>query len=133
MPSHTVKSSIVGGDSPGYTEVSTVYTGTGTGGFLDETAVGSGTNGGVTEIAVAIDVSAVKSFWVKASAALTLESNSSSAADDTIVLKAGIPYRWNSDSYDSFLLGTDVTSLFFTNASATACTVSCGFVYDATQ
>lgn len=132
MPSHNVKTTITGDGSPGMAEVSLTYSGTGTGGFVDETAVGSGTNGGVTQITAAIDVSAVKSFWVKSSAALILETNSSSAADDTINLAAGEPYVWNTDSYDAFLLGTDVTAIFFTNASATACTVSAGWVYDAT-
>lgn len=132
MAQHQFKRSILGVDTPSLAEVVSTYSASGSGGFTDETAVGSGTNGGVTQVGIAIDVSAVKSFWVKSAAALTLETNSSSAADDTIVLKAGIPYEWNSDSYDSFLLGTDVTALFFTNASATATTVSCGFIYDAT-
>ena len=132
MASHNFKVSIEGVSSPSLTQQSATYSGTGTGGFENETAVGSGTNGGVTEIVCPVDVSAVKSFWVTSSADLILETNSSSAADDTINLVANVSYIWNTSSYNSFLLGTDVTSFFFTNASATACTVSCGFVYDAT-
>lgn len=129
---HQFKQSVVGADSPGFAETSNTYSGTGGGGFVDETAVGSGTNSGVTQVNLAIDVSAVKSFWIKASAALTLKTNSNGSPADTIVLKAGVPYVWNSDSYDTFKLGTDVTAFFFNNASASAATVSCGFVYDAT-
>lgn len=70
-----------------------------------------------TAYACAIDVSAVKSCLIMATVACTVETNSGSAADDTIVLKANIPYVWNTDAYDTFLLGTDVTVLYVTNAS----------------
>ncbi len=132
MASHNVRTSIAGSGSPSLSEISRTFTGTGTGGFEDETAVGSGTNGGITQVGGTLDVSACKSFWVKASAALIMETNSSGAPADTINLVAGVPYIWNTDSQDTFLLGTDVTAFFFTNASATACTVSAGWVYDAT-
>jgi hypothetical protein len=132
MPQHQYKQSVVGADSPGFAETVLTYSGSGAGGFLDETAVGSGTNGGITPVSCAIDVSQVKSFWIKSSADVTLKTNSSSAPTNTLALKAGIPYEWNTDSYDTFKLTGDVTSMFLVNAAVASCTVSCGFVYDAT-
>lgn len=73
---------------------------------------------------IAIDVSAVKSFYLVAvGGALTVETNSGSTPADTLTLVDGRPYEWDTDSEDSFLLGTDVTALFFTNASGATVTV----------
>lgn len=83
-------------------------------------------------IVVAIDVSAVKSFYLVSDQAVTIETNSGSAADDTIVLKAAIPYIWNTDSYDAFLLGTDVTVIYVTNASGATATIELRCIQDAT-
>jgi hypothetical protein len=84
------------------------------------------------QINVAIDVSAVKSIIIKSTQDVTLETNSGSAADDTINLLANVPYIWNTDSYDAFLLGTDVTALFITNASGASADISVDAVLDAT-
>jgi hypothetical protein len=79
-------------------------------------------------IAAAIDVSAVKAFYLLSDQAVTIETNSGSAADDTLTLVANRPYEWDTDSEDAFLLGTDVTSLFVTNASGSTAniTLRCG-------
>lgn len=83
-------------------------------------------------VVVAIDVSAVKSFYMVSDVAVTVETNSGSAADDTIALKAGVPYVWNTDSYDAFLLGTDVTALYITNASGSTSHFELRCISDAT-
>lgn len=85
-----------------------------------------------TQIVIAIDVSAVKGFMVTTSVAATLKTNSSGSPDDTITLKANVPYVWNTDSYDTFLLTTDVTSIYFVVAGATAGTARIEVVSDAT-
>jgi len=75
---------------------------------------------GVTdqEAACGIDFSQLTSLYILASVAMTLETNSSSAATNTIVLKAGIAYRWTSPgSYDTCKITADVTKIFLTNAS----------------
>lgn len=95
---------------------------------LEESAADDGT----TAISVAIDVSAVKSFFVVSSQDVILETNSASAADDTINLVAGVPYVWNIDSYDTFKLGTDVTSIHITNSSGSAATIQLEAIVDAT-
>ncbi len=84
------------------------------------------------EITTSIDVSAVKSFYVVSDRAVTLETNSGSSPADTISLKAGIPYIWNTDSYDTFKLGTDVTAIFITNASGGTATLELRCIQDAT-
>lgn len=68
-------------------------------------------------INIAIDVSAVKSFYIVSDVAVTVETNSGSAADNTLVLKAGVPYQWDTDSYDTFKLTADVTKIYVTNVS----------------
>jgi hypothetical protein len=83
-------------------------------------------------IAVGIDVSAVQSFFLVSSQAVTIETNNGSTPDDTIVLKAGVPYEWNTDSYDTFKLDTDVTSLKVTNASGASADVELYALIDAT-
>ena len=49
---------------------------------------------------------------------------------DTITLVANLAYVWDTDSYDTFQLGTDVTAFYFTNASGSTATVYCYAVVD---
>jgi hypothetical protein len=84
------------------------------------------------EINFDLDVSACKSFTLESDQDVTFETNSGAAADDTIALRANEPYVWHVNAYDSFLLGTDVTSVFITNASGSTATIYCVALYDAT-
>ena len=73
------------------------------------------------EVACAIDRSQLTSLYIKSSVIMTLETNSSSAATNTIVLKAGVPYIWSSPGdYNTCLITADVTKIFLTNASGAA-------------
>lgn len=74
-------------------------------------------------INLAIDVSTVKFFRVHATAATTVKTNSSGAADDTLVLLAGRCYDFITGDLTTFLLGTDVTKIYVTNAAATVLTI----------
>lgn len=105
------------------------YTGTGVALIDGETVANGQTD---DEIIVAIDVSAVKAFYLVSDQPVTFETNSGSAADNTISLLAGVPYVWTEDSYDSFLLDTDVTSVFITNASGSTATIYLKALMDAT-
>lgn len=69
------------------------------------------------EVVVAIDVSEAKVVYMKSDVDCTVETNDGGSPVDTIALVANVPYVWTTDSYDSLLLGTDVTSLFLTNDS----------------
>jgi hypothetical protein len=83
------------------------------------------------DIVVAIDVSAVKSFYLVSDKAVTVETNDGSSPDDTIVLKADVPYFWNTDSYDTFLLTADVTVLYITNVSGSTASIELRVIQDA--
>ncbi len=74
------------------------------------------------ELIYALDVSEAKSFFMMADQDITIYTNAASggAPDDTIALKAGIPYKYHTDNYDAFKLATDVTSIFVINNSAPA-------------
>lgn len=84
------------------------------------------------QIVFALDVSACKSFYLESSQDVTFETNSGAAPDDTISLRANEPYVWHVNAYDSFLLGTDVTSVFITNASGSTATIYCVALSDVT-
>jgi hypothetical protein len=84
------------------------------------------------QVNAAIDVSATKSFLIVSDQDVTVETNSGSTPDDTIDLVANQPYTWNPDAYDDFLLGTDVTAFFITNASGETATVQIEALIDAT-
>lgn len=129
MATHTFKPSVnVGGREIG-PAVASQYTGTG-GSFIDGEVVANAQTD--KEIVIAIDVSAVTSFVLLSTQDVTIETNDGSSPDDTISLKANVPYIWNEDSYDSFLLTADVTSIFVTNASGAAATIHCFQICDAT-
>ena len=68
---------------------------------------------------LALDVSQVVSFAMVATQACVVKTNSSGSPANTINLAANVPYVWNSQSYDTFKLTTDVTALFLTNSSGT--------------
>lgn len=95
---------------------------------VSDTIAGSAT----TNIAFTCDVSAVKMFQVTSTVAATLKTNSSGSPVDTITLVANQPYVWYYGAYDTFKLGTDVTTLYFTVAGATAGTVTIDCLTDAT-
>jgi hypothetical protein len=76
--------------------------------------------------------STVKVFWIYSDVAITVETNDGSAPDDTLTLAAGIPYMYVNDGEDAFLLGTDVTALFITNASGSTANITCRCLQDST-
>jgi len=74
-----------------------------------------------SEVVLGIDFSALQFIALESDQDLTLETNSGSAPDDTISLKANNPLIWEADaSYFANPLTADVTSLFVTNAGSTA-------------
>lgn len=105
----------------------TAYTGS-LGISLSEAIAGSAT----TAITVALDVSAVTAIIFKSTVAATLKTNSASTPADTIVLVANQPYFWHTTAYNTFLLGTDVTSLHLVVAGGTAGTFTLEAVVDST-
>src|SRR5690606_36911722 len=84
------------------------------------------------EVDFAAAVARIKAFFMVSDAAVTMETNSGSEAADTIVLVANQPYFWYTGSLHTSLLTTDITALFFTNASGSNATVQIRCLYDAT-
>ena len=126
MATFTIKRSVTTGS--GTTTDNTDYTGTAV------TLVDESVTTGQTDflINVAIDVSAVKAFYLVSDQAVTIETNSGSAADNTIVLVANVPYVWHTSWYDAFLLTIDVTKIYVTNASGSTATIEMRVLQDAT-
>lgn len=84
------------------------------------------------QIAFSLDVSAVKSFYMIADRALTIETNDGGSPANTITLAANVPYIWYTGVTPAFVLTVDVTSLFVTNASGVAATLQIEALYDPT-
>lgn len=89
-------------------------------------------NSATTELVVAIDVSEISAILIHSTQAVTLKTNDSGTPDETVSIVADVPYIWHTDSYFSNVLETDITSLFITNASGAAATVTVVVVTDAT-
>ncbi len=128
MATHTLR---LGVDGSGVARSKAiVYTQAGVNLIDGETVADSSTD---FEINFDLDVSACVSFYLESDQDVTFETNSGSVADNTIALKAGEPYVWHTQSYDSFLLTVDITtSVFITNASGSTATIYCVALYDVT-
>lgn len=83
------------------------------------------------EVAFTLDFSQLKSLFILADGNMTLETNNA-AGDDEITLVAGVPYIWNTDSYNSCLITQDVTALFMTDTSSATNRLRIESVYDPT-
>ena len=125
MATHTIQTTYNGSASR-----STTQSFTGSGAISISESVSNG--GTDVQINVAMDVSALKSVWINSDQAVTLETNSGSAADETISLLANQPYIWYTGSYFTNLLATDITAIFITNASGATATIQIEATYDAT-
>lgn len=121
---------------------SVVFTATGGGTTLSGISSTITTGTSLTEIAVsvpasttdqlyaiAIDVSNLESIFLYTDGALTIETNSGSAADDTIVFSAAnMPLVWVNgfptvDGTSQIPLDVDVTAFYLTNATGSAVTL----------
>lgn len=86
-----------------------------------------------TQLMVTLDVSAVTGFAIVSTVDATLKTNDTGTPAHTLALRANEPYHWHTNSYDTFKLATtDITSMYFVVAGATAGTVSIEAVYDVT-
>lgn len=85
-------------------------------------------------VVITIDVSAIKNIYLKSDQDITIETNNGTTPDDTINLKANVPYVFNADidSYFTNLLTTDVTGFYVTNASGAIANLVCEVLTDPT-
>lgn len=84
------------------------------------TVAGSTTN---QQEAIAFSDSGLRGIYIKTDQDLTLKTNSSGSPDDTISLKAGIPYVWVYNSGIDLPFSAAVTTTYWTNAGSTAANV----------
>ena len=83
------------------------------------------------EITLAIDISAVKAFFLVSDQALTVEGNDSVGVAGSVTLVANVPYTWTTDTYDTFKFTADLTSIFVTNASGATANLQLRCLQDA--
>lgn len=126
MPDHIYRATVVTPSG----EFSTTRTYTATGHVSIAESIADGQT--ARQITIAIDVSALKSLYIKSDQAITIKTNSSGSPDDTLVLEANKEYSWNEDSLDACQLGTDVTAIFVANASGSAAALVIDAIQDAT-
>jgi hypothetical protein len=81
---------------------------------------------------VAFNFADLKSLFILSTQDMLLETNNSTTPDDTISLKANIPYTWQSNGYGANPFDANVTRFFFTNATATAATLQIRMLLDPT-
>lgn len=85
---------------------------------LSESFNGTAAANATTQVDLTAKVANVKGFAIFSDVDIALKTNSSGSPANTINIKAGIPYVWTTDSYDTFKLTTDVTTIFLVNATA---------------
>ena len=80
----------------------------------------------------ALDVSQIKSIYIKSDQDLTLETNDGGSPDNTLNLTADVPYVWHENSLFTNLLTVDITALYVTNASGSTATLEIEALVDST-
>lgn len=83
-------------------------------------------------VAAAIDVSQMKGLYIESDQDITIETNSSSAPDDTLTIKANKPLQWYADCGLANPLTVDVTALYLTRGGAGDATVLIRWLVDST-
>ena len=84
-------------------------------------------------VALVIDISQLKAFFMVADAALTVKTNSSGAPQETFTLVADQPIIWTSVSGVAIPFAGDVTALYVTQAgSLSTATLEIHILVDAT-
>jgi hypothetical protein len=75
----------------------------------------------------------LKSFFAVSTQDVTIETNDGAAPDDTITLKAGVPFWWAEGNGAENPFTADVASIFITNAGSAAAQVDIRVLYDSTE
>ena len=85
------------------------------------------------EMDFTLDFSECKVFYLVSDQDVTFDTNAADPGhDDQIALLANEPYLWHETSYHTFLIGTDITSVFISNNSGETATIYCLALYDPT-
>lgn len=84
------------------------------------------------EAAFAADKDLIIGFFVSSDKDLLIETNSSSAPDDTITVVGGEGYAWASGMDHTTPFSADITKFFLTNGEAATATVKIRIILDGT-
>ena len=95
-----------------------------------DVTVGATTND--VEVSIAFTMAGLKAIYIAATNTVTLETNSSSAADDTFTITAGSPFVWTYTSGITTPFTADVTKFYLSNAGGSSSTVQIRVIRDAT-
>ena len=88
-----------------------------------------------TDLAIAftLDISQMKTFYIWSDVAMTVETNSGSAPDDTFTLVANVAQYWSAGTGETNPITADVTAnVYATNASGSAGTLHIRALQDPT-
>jgi hypothetical protein len=84
------------------------------------------------EVLAEVDVATVRSMIISSDQDVLIETNNGGAPDETMNLKAGVPYVWNTSSSEAFYFSIDITAFFITNSSGSTATVNFRILFDST-
>ena len=84
------------------------------------------------QVRATITVAALSLVFIDSDQDITLKTNSSSAPDETITIKAGKPLIWYTGCAWANPFGHNITALYLSNAGAVDANVKIRFAYDAT-
>lgn len=85
-----------------------------------------------TEVAISILYAGLKSIYISSSLALTVETNSSSAPDDTLSVPAGGALVWTAQDGTANPLTANVTKVFLTATGSGSSAVEIRVLQDST-
>jgi hypothetical protein len=71
-------------------------------------------------VTVTFTLTGLKGYMISSDQAITIETNSSSAPDDTIVLVAGEPLFWWDGMHEAMIFTDPVTALYLTTGAISA-------------
>jgi hypothetical protein len=83
-------------------------------------------------VALTLAFAQLKSLFMLSDKDVSFQTNNAAVPIDTINLKANVPYQWVSAGGVTNPITTNITSVFLTNAGATAATVQIRIAVDST-
>jgi hypothetical protein len=83
-------------------------------------------------VALTLAFSLLKSLFILSDQDVSFQTNNAAVPIDTLTLKANVPFSWVSTSGVINPFTANITSLFLTNAGATAATVQIRIAVDST-
>lgn len=96
---------------------------------IEESIAGLATD---TQVTIAFPVTGLKGLYLVADGALTIQTNSGSAPDDTLTLAANVPLVWFDGCGTACPITVAVTKFYCTNSGASAVALRGKVLYDAT-